>query len=258
MIDQRFQSELPASSYERMLQAYPPRMGEGGRLFSGAVRLSWPHLAKPTVMKGMEGKATPKYQASGLWTHKNLGVVREAVKSSIRLHYPNITDPAVLMKPDDKNAALKDQAQKVSTADGGMEAIKGTIAGYVPSYPFFTAKSTIMVPYYHVVGGRRVIVLPEEIEKVLYAGCWVDMELSLIKSTSSGNPGVFFGLQGISKIVDDKKFGGAGAGTAPEAFGEVVEIENPNAIIPGNAVAGNDWGDDDAAPATVAADDGWG
>lgn len=257
-IDPRFLSDLPASSYERMLAAYPPRVGEGGLVYSGAVRLSWPSLTKPTVMKGMEGKATPKYQASGLFTHRNLQVLTEAVRAAIRLHYPNVTDPSALMNPRDKNAPLKDQGQKVSVNEGGFEAIKGTTAGYVPGFLFLTAKSTQRVHYYHIVQARRVAVLPEEVEAVLYAGCWVDLELTLIKSTSTGNPGVFFGLQGVSKIVDDRKFGGGGNGSGnPEAFGSVVEIENPHAIgiVQSSPVAQNDW-DAPAAPAASASD--WG
>lgn len=248
-IDPRMQIGLVPELYDRLIAGNPPRIGEGGQVFSGAVRLSWPSLSKPA--KPMTAGATPKYQASGLFTHKNISVIMEALKAAVRMHYPSVSDPSVMLNPRDKNHPMKDQGLKVAVADGGFEPIKKTVAGYVPGFPFLTAKSTQAVPCFHNVGGRVVAVLPEELDKVLYAGCWVTMKLAIIKSTSAGNPGVFFGLQSIMKLADDKPFGGAGGGGTPEDFAGSVAIEDPNAnVIMQNAgLAQNDWD----APATSAA-----
>jgi len=242
-IDPRMQIGLVPELYNRLIEGNPPSVGEGGVLFSGAVRLSWPSLSKPKVaMAGSTGK--PKFQATGLYTHKNINVIMEALKASIKLHYPTVSDPSVLLNPLGKNSAVRDQALKVSVADGGQEAIKGTTSGYVPGLPFFTAKSLNAVPCFHNSGGRVAAVLPEEIDRILYAGCWVTMKLVLIKSTSTGNPGVYFGLQSVMKLADDKAFGSAGGGGSPDDFATAVSIEDPNAnqIIQNTNIAQNDWG----------------
>lgn len=244
-IDPRMQIGLAPELYARLINGNPPRVGEGGQVFSGAVRLSWPSLSKPTVMKGQEGKATPKYQASGLFTHKNVSVIMDALKASIRMHYPTVTDPSIMLNPREKNHPMKDQGLKVSMADGGYEVIKKSTAGYVTGFPFITAKSTQSIPCFHNVGGRVAAVLPEEIDKVLYAGCWVTMKMTIIKSTSPGNPGVFFGLQSVMKLADDKAFGGGGAGNGTaEDFAETVSIEDPNAnaIMQSSGLSQTDWG----------------
>jgi hypothetical protein len=115
-------------------------------------------------------------------------------------HYPNVTDPMVLLDPKNKNSAVKDQGLKVSVKDGGLEPINKTTAGYVPGFPFVSGKSEKAVPCFHRKDGRVVALLPEEIETLLYAGCWVDIKYKIIKSTSAGNPGEFFGLQSIMKL----------------------------------------------------------
>jgi hypothetical protein len=257
-IDPKMQIGLVPELYERLITGNPPRIGEGGLVFTGAVRLSWPSLDKPTVMKGQEGKATPKYQASGLFTHKNVGVIMEALKAAVRLHYPAVSDPSVMLNPRDKNHPMKDQGLKINVSDGGFEPVKATVGGYVLGFPFVTAKSTKAVPCFHNVGGRVVAVLPEELTKVLYAGCWVTMKLAIIKSTSPGNPGVFFGLQSIMKLADDTAFGGGGGGGTAEDFEGTVAIEDPNAntIMQNASLAQNDW---DEGPKTAAASgDDWG
>jgi hypothetical protein len=243
MIDERMHTGLTPETFKRLIDLNPPRQGEGGMVFSGAVRLSWPYLAAPQAPKaGNKGK--PKYSGSFLLYHKNLGVLADAVKAAIKQHYPNVSDPKVFMDPKNKNAPFKDQGLKVSTAEGGLDPIGRTTAGYVPGCYFMTAKSVQPVPCFARRDGRTQVILPAEIESVFYPGAWVDVKLTLIKSTDNGNPGVFFGLQSVMKLADDTRFGGGSSGRA-EDFDSATPIEDPNAIVGSTGtVAEADWDDE--------------
>lgn len=237
-VDPRLCSDLSEAAFDRMVKAYPPRVGEGGLLYSGAVRLSWPCLDKPRA-NPKRPDAKPKYELTGLFPHRNIGVFMGAIEAEVRRLYPNVRDPKAMMDVKAKGSAVKDQGMKVSTEDGGYNAIGATMDGYVPGLMFFIARSGLRVPMFHVVGGRRVSVLPEEVVDVMYAGCWVDVELKMLKSGDAGNPGIFLGLQQVSKIVDDRRFGGGSAHANSEAFGGVVEIEAPASVS--SIGSSSDW-----------------
>lgn len=256
-IDPRFQSNLAPELLTRLLQGNQPRVAEGGLIYTGAVRLSWPSLAKPQLPKNAKPGDKLKYQASGLFVHKNIGVIMEALKSAVRRDYPNVSDPSVLLDPKNKNSAVKDQGLKVSTKDGGLDPINNTTSGYVTGFPFCSGKSENPVHCFHRKDGRVVALLPEEIEKALYAGSWVDIKFKIIKSTSAGNPGEFFGLQSVMKIGDDTPFGGSGGGGTAEDWGASVVIEDPNVnqIMQNSGVTQNDW---DTPATAAAADSDWG
>lgn len=252
VIDPRMNTRLTEAQINHLVNGNPPKIAEDGMVYTGAVRLSFPKLAKPETMKNAGPGAVPKYQATGLFVHKNIGVIMQALSATVRQHYPNISDPKVLLDPFNKNSAVKDQALKVSVNDGGRDAINKTLAGYVPGLPFVSGKSEKAVPCFHFVQGRLVAVLPEELDKVLYGGCWASIKFKIIKSGNAGNPGVFFGLQGLTKLADDIQFGGAGGNARAEDFEGAVAIEDPNAnsgVVPGSTVEGNDWGDDSAPAA---------
>lgn len=259
-IDPRFQSNLAPELLARLITGNPPRIGEGGLVFTGATRLSWPSLAKPQLAKNPKPGDKPKYQASALFVHKNIGVIMEALKASVRLNYPNVSDPMVLLDPKNKNSAMKDQGLKVSVKDGGLDPINNTTAGYVTGYPFASGKSEKAVPCFHRKDGRVVAMLPEEITTLLYPGCWVDIKYALIKSTSAGNPGVFFGLQSVMKLADDTSFGSAGGGGSPEDFANTVSIEDPNAnqIMQNSGVGQNNWDESPSTAGAAASGDDWG
>ena len=256
-IDKRFQSNLAPELLTRLLTGNPPRVGEGGVIYTGAVRLSWPALAKPQLPKTAKPGDKPKYQASGLFVHKNIGVIMEALKASVRANYPNVTDPMVLLDPKNKNSAVKDQGLKVSVKDGGLDPVNNTTSGYVVGYPFCSGKSEKAIPCFHRKYGRVVAMLPEEITTLLYPGCWVDMKYALIKSTSAGNPGVFFGLQTVMKLADDTSFGSAGGGGSADDFASSVSIEDPNAnqIIQNSGVGQNEWDAPSTSGAVTSSDD---
>ncbi len=249
-IDPRFQSNLAPELLERLLRGNQPRIAEGGLIYTGAVRLSWPALAKPQLPKTAKPGDKPKYQATGIFVHKNIGVIMEALKAAVRRDYPNVTNPMALLDPKNKNSAVKDQALKVSVSHGGLDPINASAAGYVPGFSFVSGKSEKAVLCFHRKDGRVVALLPEEIETCLYAGAWVDIKYKIIKSTSAGNPGEFFGLQSVMKLGDDTPFGGGGGGGSPEDWSDSVAIEDPNVnqIMQNANLAQNEW-DAPAAPA---------
>jgi hypothetical protein len=243
MLDPRMNTDLAPELFDRLVNGNPPRAGEGNIVYSGAVRLSWPSLSKPA--KVQKPGDTPKYQVAGLWPRKNIAPVMEALRAGVKSAYPNVSDPSVFLNPRDKNHPVKDQGMKVSTADGGYDPVGRSTSGYVPGFLFFNAKSTRQVPCIYRTGGRDVVALPEEIDKLFYPGCWVDVKLAILKSTNTGNPGLYFGLQGLFKLADDTQLGGVGGGASVEDFAGAVLIEDPNAnqiIQSTHSASANEWG----------------
>lgn len=129
-------SRLTAEQHARLLHNRPVRVVEGGQIMSGPVRLSFPNLAKMHSINN--GK--PKYGASGLYYHTAIGPLHQALVAAVRRDYPNVTDPNILIDPKNKNHPLKDQGLKVSTADGGLDPMRGTLQGYRPGYPYIAPK----------------------------------------------------------------------------------------------------------------------
>lgn len=254
--DPRMQSGLAPELFARLITGNPPRIGDDGAVFTGAARLSWPSLSKPA--KPQNPGQVGKYQASFLWPHKNIGMVMQALQAAVRQHYPAVPDPSIFLNPRDKNHPVKDQGMKVNVKDGGFDPIKPTTAGYVPGFPFASAKSTKAPGCMKWLNGKAVAMLPEEVDKLLYAGCWVTAKLVILKSTAAGNPGVFFGLQSVLKLADDTAFGGGGTAN-PEDFNSAVAIEDPNAnaIMQSNGATGYDWSTSSPPAQQPAAVDPW-
>ncbi len=239
-LDARMLTRLTEAQLNQLFVGNPHKLIEGG-IMTGVARLSWPSLSKPA--KPQNPNQTPKYQVNLIFPG-SVGFLAAQVEAAIKQHYPTITDPKVLMDPKNKNHPLKDQGLKVNVADGGLEPIKQTTGGYIPGKFFITAKSNRQPGCFRtpIVNGRPTVVLPEEIEPLLYPGCWVVAKVVLLKSSAAGNPGVSWGLQSIMKVADDTPFGGGeGGGTnaSPDDFGGAAFIEDPNAIlVPNSASAG--------------------
>ncbi len=234
---------LSPEQIANMCAKRPVRVVEGGAIMTGPVRLSFPSLHKKSGIAG----GTPKYNAIGLFPHKNIGPLMQALTALIRQSYPTITDPSLLLNPLDKNHPVKDQALRVSTAEGGKNTMGKTTAGFVPGLPFINPKSGQAVPCYHVVGGQWKSIMPEEIEAVLPAGCWVDMKIGMGKSTAAANPGASLYLNGVWKLADDERLGGGGTSASAEEGGDtsdIVAIEDPNAAL---TASGGGWGGQPAA-----------
>ncbi len=221
----RINSRLSADQIAKLANSNRPRVAENGAIFSGAVRLSFPNLDSPYKGKMSEKE---KFQLSGLWPHNAVKTLEDVLRTALQREYPNLTDPSIFMDRRSDKATIKDQGLCVNVKDGGYSPLKSTYGGYVPGFPWFRAKSGFAVPCFQFVAGKPTIVLPENIPEVFYSGCWVDVKLNLIKSTSSANPGVFFGLQGVVKLADDNTLGGGSSASASDFAGAVV-IEDPNA-----------------------------
>lgn len=247
-------TRLTQAQIDDMCAKRPVRAAEGGCIMTGPVRLSFPTLTPEAKAKAKSKSvlANPpdKYSAALLFPHKNIGPLMEALRAAVRQHYPTITDPMVLLNPLDKNAPVKDQGVKVNVSEGGREAVKKSTAGYTVGLPYINPKSGNLIPCFRAEAGRWVNILPGELETIMYGGCWVDAKLVMFKSTTSANPGVALGLQGLWKLADDNSFGGGGGAVATEggSAGDVIGIEDPNSVgggvVPQTSAAppSTDWG----------------
>jgi len=220
----------------------PIRMTDDGCIMTGPVRLSFAALDKPAKPVEVGGKE--KYQASLLFPHMNLTVLKDALLAKLKLDYPGLPDYSSFVNALSKNSPVKDQGMKINVKDGGYEPVKATVTGYTKGFMYVNPKSMRQPTLFHVVRGGWVAVLPEEITKVMYSGCWVEAKIALIKSTANANPGEATGLQGLWKLADDNSFGGGSGATAAEGgdVGDAFAAEDPN-LIPNNdtAPAGDGW-----------------
>ena len=232
-------SRLAPQQIAALCAKRPVRIAEGGMVMTGPVRLTFPSLAKKA--KPLTPGGAEKYQAALLFPHGNIGPLMQALRAKVKEHYPKVSDPGVLLDPKNKNSPVKDQGLKVSTADGGLEPVRKTTLGYKTGLPYVNAKSGNAIPCYRAVAGQWVQILPEELEKVMYGGCWVEAKLTMFPSSTSANPGVALGLQGLWLLADDNSFGGGGGASAGEGgdASDVVSIEDPNSnIVPAAAARG--------------------
>lgn len=245
VIPPNYKTNIAPELLQKLHDGNRPRVDASGVvIFTGAVRASWPNLSKPG--KALNPGQKPKFQISGLFLHKNISPIMDAILAAVRLHYPTLPDPRVFLDPGNKNSPVKDQGLKVNVADGGREQIKASTAGYIPGLPFVSGKSDPDRPptCMRMLGGRPTLIPQDEADKVIYPGCWVDIKFRIFKSTSAQNPGVFLGLQGVMKLADDTAFGGGGGGASAEDFAGATAIEDPNVneIAHQAAGASSDWG----------------
>lgn len=236
-LDPRMATDLSLDQLNRLIASNPPTMSpDGEHFFTGAVRLSFASLDKATVGKQPRPGQKPKYQATGLFPHRNVGAIHAALTAKVRQFYPHVTDPNVLLDPMNKNHPLRDQGLKVSTKDGGFDGLGKTYQGWIPGLPWVAAKSEQPPKVYHVVLGQVTeIVIPDDRAKLVPSGSWVSMKLRILKSTDAGNPGLFLGLQGLTKLASDRAFGGGGGASADD-FAGAVAIEDPNGSSAGGGI----------------------
>ena len=224
------QSIRTEAELQKLIARRPIRLTDDGCIMTGPVRLSFAALDKP---KAAEAGGKEKYQSALLFPHTNLGVLKDALMTKLKADYPGLPDYSSFVNATNKNSPVKDQGMKINIKDGGYEPMKPTIGGYTKGFMFINPKSMRQPTLFHVVRGAWVAVLPEEIKRVMYSGCWVEAKIALIKSTANSNPGESTGLQGLWKLADDSSFDGGSAATAAEGgdVGDAFEAEDPN-IIP--------------------------
>lgn len=220
-------SRLTETQMTTLCQKRPIRMNEDGSIMTGPVRLSFPSLHEKTAF----GQGVPKYQSALLFPHKNLTTLMDALRAALKGFYPTVVDPSVFLDPFNKDHPIRDQSLKVNVAEGGRNALKPTLEGYVPSFAFINPKSEKYQPQcFHVVRGQWVAALPEEIEKMFYAGAWVDAKINVYKN-GGNNPGAALGLTAVWKLADDEGFGGGKGGASASDGGSAADAftaEDPN------------------------------
>lgn len=250
-IDPRMNTSLTPETLARIVNGNPHRIDAEGNVYA-LVRGSFISFHEK---RGMPNDPPEKlrYQGTFLFPNNNIGVIVNEVKRKAKEFYPN-ADPERFMDKFSKNSAIKDQALMVSTKDGGRNHDNG-YAGFVPGLPYVVAKSARDLRFHRRLNGQTVDVIPDQVAKEFYSGCWMMVKLNIYKSSSNGNPGPIFGLQGALKICDDTPLGGGAKAATAKDWGNVEAIEDPNAEA-AHQPSNDEWNDKAKAPAEdVAA--GW-
>lgn len=227
-------SDLSREQIASLIKGNPPRITPEGVIYSGAIRASFVYLAQRE--KPFTPGQTGKFSLTGLFPHKDIKAIADALEAAARGFYPGFKSLATLIGARAANPPLRDQGQKVHVDDGGENEEKASYSGYVPGLPYFVAKSGQEVAAYDQRGNR---ITQEEIGNAIRSGFWVNAKLNVYKSSVSANPGVFFGLNGIHLLARDRTFG-AGAAASAEDFAGGFTIEDPNGFSDDAAGGKND------------------
>lgn len=226
-------STLTREQIKTLVEGNRPTIGKDGAIYTGAVRLAFPDLAKA----GRFGK----FGAVFLFPHANISVLTAKLEADTRAAYPGYTSLKSVIGPQSANPPFRDQGEKVSPEDGGTnEAGKPSYAGYIPGLPYISARSGNEVTAFDI-HGRTID--QADIGSMLLPGYWVTGKLNLYKAaerTKDGTPvkpGMFWGLNGIRLLAKDKPFAG-GASASSDDFGGAVVIDDPNGFD--GDVAGDD------------------
>lgn len=219
------QTRHTAEVIQRLVDANPARLLESGDVVLPPARLSFANLAKPG--KNMndptkEGKFganllfTPGAEAQiQVLANRRLAVLKEA--------FPQNPTGAGMKNP------IRNQADRVSPALGGQNAQGKSTPGYVPGCAFVAPTGNRRPQLFTgpIVNGVPTMFVGDEaaIEREFYSGCWVIAVVNAYASKNTANPGVFFGLQSVLKVMDDNEFKGAGGVDPRAAFG-AVQIDN--------------------------------
>lgn len=228
----RMKTRHSIEQIQKLVTGNPARLLESGDVVLPPARLSFPNLAKPGKNFNDPTKEG-KYGANLLFTPGvDLQLAKQLRDRKLAESYPANPSGAGM-----KNV-FKDQGQQVSAAEGGLNAMGKTYSGYVPGCVFFGAQSqrrpNLWVP--PIVNGSPTAFLGDEaqIEAMFYPGCWVIAVINAYKSSVAQNPGVFFGLQSLFKVMDDNKFEGAAGSVDPKAAFGGVNIDstvNPESLF---------------------------
>lgn len=185
-------------------------------------RLSYPHLAKKAVDK--ETKEETAYEANLLFLPgADLMLLKQIRDKVLAEKFPKNPTGLGMRNP------FRNQAEKVAPADGGANPTGSTQAGNVPGAPFIIPRSRKYRPHCYmlpIVNGVPTQCDEAKIEEVFYAGCWVLPTVNAYATFNGKNPGVFFGLQSLMKILDDDALGGDGGGAPNAAAYAGVQIDN--------------------------------
>ncbi|MCA3186929.1 MAG: DUF2815 family protein [Cupriavidus sp.] len=202
-----------------LMEKNPATVLPSGDIRLPPARLSFPNLARPG--KNMSDPAQPgKYSVNLLFAEgADLSLLQAAREAALRDAFPNNPTGAGMRNP------FRNQAEKVSPAEGGLNPKGTSLSGFVPGQPFIAPGSRNYRPHCYslpIVNGVPTQVDEAQIESVFYPGCWVIAVVNAYASKNQVNPGVYFGLQSVLKIMDDESLGGGGGGAPnPAAFAGV-------------------------------------
>jgi hypothetical protein len=220
-----------AEVIQRLVAANPARMLEGGDVVMPPARLSFGNLAKPG--KNMNDPTKEgKFGANLLFTPEaDLQVLQNRRLAVVKEAFPMNPTGAGMKNP------FRNQADRVAPAFGGMNAQGKSTPGYVPGCAFIAPTGNRRPQLFTgpIVNGVPTMFVGDEaaIEKEFYSGCWIIAVVNAYASKNTANPGVFFGLQSVLKVMDDNEFKGAGGVDPRAAFGGVAIDSNvsPNSLF---------------------------
>lgn len=186
-------------------------------------RISFPALARPG--KNLTDPSKPgAYSVNLLFAAgTDLALMKAARDRVLKEAFPNNPTGAGMKNP------FRNQSEKVSPAEGGANPQGKTLSGFVPGQPFIVPSSRQYRPHAYslpIVNGVPTQVDESRIEEVFYPGCWVIAVVNAYASKNIANPGVYFGLQSVLKVMDDEALGGSGGGAPNPAAFAGVQIDN--------------------------------
>lgn len=168
------------------------------------VRLSFPQLSKPGVAKGYEN-AEPKYSAIALLDPTD-AEQKEQIKA-VNAEINRLIKEAWGQKP----GKLKPIADYFGKGDEMRDKSGNVYSGYEGMY--YVKGNTKRRPL--CLGRNKENLTPEEVQQILYAGSYVDMNLHFYADKSGNGPAIRCTLRGVRFRADGEEFG-AGAVSADE------------------------------------------
>lgn len=192
-------------------------------------RLSFPNLAKPG--KNLNDPSQPgAYSANLLFPPgADLSLLKQARDKVLAEAFPNNPTGLGMRNP------FRNQAEKVAPAEGGQNPQGKTLAGFVPGAPFIIPSSRQYRPHCYMlplVNGVPTQCDEARIEEVFYPGIWVIAVVNVYASKNAANPGAYFGLQSVLKILDDEKLGGGGGGGGVPNAAAFAGVQIDNSVDP--------------------------
>lgn len=218
---QRMQTNMSSEWIDKIVANNPSRLLESGNVILPPARMAFGNIVTPAKdSAGTNGEVIKgKYGATLLFpAGADLTALRDARKAMLRTAFPKNPDGLGLSDP------IKDQADKVAPAEGGMNKLGKTLSGYVPGNHYIAPGANLdYKPQLNVFVGGKVqpaYGTPDELNAIFYSGAWVIATVSVFHGKNPQNPNIFFGLSSILKVADDQRFSGGG-GDGPDAFAGV-------------------------------------
>ena len=222
MLDlQRMQTNMTAEWIDKVVRSNPATLLDSGNVRLPPARLAFANVVTPAKdSQGTNGETIKgKYGANLLFTPQaDLTALRQARMAMMPQAFPKNPQGVGLDDP------IKDQAERVSPAEGGRNKKGITTSGFVPGAPYISPGANLdyKPQLLELVGGavQPCFGTSEELQAKFYSGAWVIATVSVFHGRNPSNPNIFFGLSSVLKIADDRRFSG-GSGDGVEAFSDV-------------------------------------